>query len=498
MTTMPTMPSAADRLEALIQAIRDAFGGVPILPLNLEGDGELDLAAGSDLPRGLSALANTGGGVLALGVGVGPDGVAEVVGVDDPGAAAEAVRALLPEMANLPAADLRVWDEDGVQVVCICVGAVAEGRTCRDRREGPEAGAYSLDEELRVVPLPPIVAVDWTAADARPVPGTSLNDLDVDLVLDLLGRDVEAGSRRIVLTPQEIDRLHRVGVLVDPPRLAPVTLAAVVAMGVDPSEAVPGARIVVLADGVELASLEGPAAQVADRAARMVAGPGRVRRWALRELVLNALLHRDWATRLAEPVEVQVDRDGVTVWNPVASGQASSPPNRLLLRLVAAVGGCEGEGTGIARLMRRLPPGERLESGVDRGWRWTRLPRRAGKRRGREGEAVRERVSLPVPVIAHPTTTPARESRVRAIPAPASPDPREAALLSLLEGESEGLGGAEIATALGWSRSKVKQVVRALVERGAVAPTETSARSPSQRYRVVHRPTSPVVAAGAR
>jgi ATP-dependent DNA helicase RecG len=301
-------------------------------------------AAAGGLPESvtstLSALANLpGGGFLILGL----DEAAgfRPVGLDNPNALKKALgsraRALTPP-ARLDITDALV---EGRQVV---ITEVAEcdiaDKPCRVTSTGKAyQRSHDGDYELSALEVQGYLAGRRAPrADRQPVPGSSAADLDPDLVaawtasLATRGR---AGLRRYLDDQPEL--LRRAGVTTSEGEL---TLAGLLALGLYPQQYFPRmviqaavvtgragerARNAQVIDGPIPAMLEATMEWLAANTGTTIqASPGGHLRdvpdyppLALRELVANALVHRDlsaWAE--GQAIEIRLTSTGLVIANP--------------------------------------------------------------------------------------------------------------------------------------------------------------------------------------
>jgi hypothetical protein len=220
----------------------------------------------------------------------------------------------------------------------------------------------------------------------------------------------------------------------------------------------------------------------------------------LRELVVNALVHRDWspATREA-PVVVQRAGGVLEIVSPGTLQPSSSPRNPRLLRLVVKLGLATGQGRGLPRVRQALrslglpPPRVVASDGHVR----VRL----------DLHAVRRPVAVPVPAATPvlPPPAPPRDAARLALPVATTPSPvpppppprarveapapdrlsaaaRAEAVLKLLRTRDRPMTTREIVDALGWTRSTTRAVLASLVAAGRVRPVAESTRSRQQAY----------------
>jgi len=177
---------------------------------------------------------------------------------------------------------------------------------------------------------------------------------------------------------------------------------------------------------------------------------------ALREAVLNALIHRDYA--IPAPVQIRVYADRLTIWNPAVLPEgwglaellgehASLPYNPNVANAFFRAGQIEAWGRGIRRIFEACraagAPEPRLEASGHE------LRMQLGYAGAPLGEAGGTRVKTPV------------KTRVK------TPVKTADAILALLR-EQPGLRLADVAEALGKSTSAVERATRKLREEGRV------------------------------
>jgi hypothetical protein len=369
--------------------------------------------------------------------------------------------------------------------------------------------------------------VAWATPDAAPVPGATEDDLDDDGVRRLLE---QVDERYPAPHGSNTERyLGRRGILaLDGQRWRPAHAAMLVA-GRRPELFVPGCAIELELDG-EWCHLRGTVPELVRRFGEgMVAG---VDADLLAEVMLNALLHRDWSVEA--PVRVGLTGERLVVTSPgtLAAGapRRAVHPNPLLVHFAEALGLTSGAGRGMRDLARRLEAMRRRPfSLVERqGEVWFVADvRRARERRAATGTRALTPEPAPVASLALiPATSPAQipahspepvptvspfakpltqapaatepssppvstppapvASLPPAIPAllPRDPDDRAAAVLATLRAQGQATT-RELAAALGCSRPVVGKVLTALVAEGRVRPTVSAGRSPFQSYEVV-------------
>lgn len=279
------------------------------------------------------------------------------------------------------------------------------------------------------------------------------------------------------------------------------TVAGMVAFGLRPHLFLPGMRVRYV-DGEGERWIEGNSGDVRAAVLRdkeLVRGVGRT---AMSELVMNAVAHRDWSAESEEePVVVERDGDVVEVRNPGSWEPRKGPPNPVLANLLAARDLMTLTGTGRGEVRSWL---KRQRA---RGVTWV----------GRGGvvrvvvEVAAERVK---PVVAPQSAvtasaaaapppqavSPSLTAQFPRMPGASSPAPvkdvgdsdgvvyrsledRQQEVIDLLvEGGQQ--TRRQLQTALGWSRSTLRNVLESLTADGRVMPSAEPVRSPFRTYRV--------------
>jgi Predicted transcriptional regulator containing an HTH domain and an uncharacterized domain shared with the mammalian protein Schlafen len=177
---------------------------------------------------------------------------------------------------------------------------------------------------------------------------------------------------------------------------------------------------------------------------------------ALREAVLNALIHRDYA--IPAPVQIRVYADRLTIWNPAVLPEgwglaellgehASLPYNPNVANAFFRAGQIEAWGRGIQRIFEACRAAGAPEPRLEASGHELRL--QLGYAGDPLGEAGGTPVKTPVKTL---VKTPVKTSD---------------AILALLR-EQPGLRLADVAEALGKSTSAVERATRKLREEGRV------------------------------
>lgn len=333
-------------------------------------DVEVKTAAGG-LPRSLastlSAFANTpGGGLVVLGLDEGAGFVA--TGLDRPSVLLEGLAAMARQALDPPITfeAEQVPFEGSTLVVARIDELPSSAKPCRVGASGKAyLRAHDGDYELSQPEVQALLAARETpTSDTAAVPGTSASDLDPDL-LPMYLRSRRAGSPRLA-TMDDAEVLQRTGVTTR--EAGELSVAGLLAMGVYPQQHLPMAVIrasVAPRRGdpprtrvADACTFDGPLPTMLDEAVAWVSRStttalvtgtdGHVRDApeippeAVRELVANALIHRDlgpWALTQATMLTVGGDRValtnpgglwGITVDRLGRSGVTSARNGRLL------------------------------------------------------------------------------------------------------------------------------------------------------------------------
>ncbi|MDR0945915.1 MAG: putative DNA binding domain-containing protein [Bifidobacteriaceae bacterium] len=358
--------------------------------------------ASGGMPRSLletiSAFANGVGGLVILGLDE-EDGFMAVPTEVGPLADAVAVACRdLVEPAVAP--DIDIVPVDGTPVVAAWIPELDRARKpCFVKSQGLERGSYlrAHDGDRHLTTYEVHVLVEGGGQphdDAAPVPGAALADLDGDQVARLLAR-VKTVRGPVFGSVEDCDILRMLGVVVDGPDGADaISLAGLLALGRYPQQLFPQLDVTFVAykrpdgrpmrDGTRFAdnvSIDGPIPlQVTQAIAAVerntlrgarITGAGRedlpeFPEEAVRELVVNALMHRDYHP-LAQGTQVRVELypDRLVVTNPgglygpispddLLAVPVSSSRNPVLAKLLEDVQMpgvartvCENRGTGL-------------------------------------------------------------------------------------------------------------------------------------------------------
>jgi ATP-dependent DNA helicase RecG len=367
-------------------------------------------SAAGGLPKSvrptLSAFSNDQGGLLLLGVEERDGAFRPVKGFDAARTARLVEAAAAQEMTPPLRPEISVLDVGGSQVVAVGVPELpAAVKPCFVTASGERQGSYtrSLEGDRRLTDYEIYMLRanrGQPRDDQEPVPGAQESDLDAAAVGRLLDR-VRQRQPRVFAGVDDAVALRRLGVLIpgDEERLVP-TLAGLLALGTYPQQFLPQLHVSFVhlpgtskgvtdergARFLDNQTYHGPipvmvedtvAAVTRNMALRStVSGVGRVDEFdypveAVREAVVNALLHRDYSpfSRGAQvQVEMYADRIVVTspggLFGPVTPetlGDVSSSRNSWLAGLLLDVPlpdrgrvVCENRGSGIPTMVQLL------------------------------------------------------------------------------------------------------------------------------------------------
>ena len=428
-------------------------------------DVEVRVGVGKQVVETLSAMSNSCGGTLIVGLSV-RDGFEPV-----PGFAAERARDKLLSRCEQLTPTVRAQAEvhtltNGASVLVAEVPEMfPRDKPCYVQKRGLYDGSFQRAADSNV----PLLAYDidhyvaeqsqptW---DEEPIPGASLDEA---MLRPFVNR--QERLRPDLFAAGTAQALESLGVVNN----GTPTLAAMLTMGANPQNHYPQLTVTVgiyagpserdYTDGVVLS---GTISELIDQAVDMVRRhapeyPSAV----IREAVTNALLHRDYSPLArAYPVQVRVFTDRLEVTNPGALygaittrelGEEGLNPtrNRRLVELVGPTV-AKGSGLGFAAMQRLLAD-----------------------------------VAFPVPEVrttATSLTLVLPRHQVGAAPNPKALTARDQ-VLQLFDARDT-ISAAEATAVTGLSRSAVQKALAQLVSTGVLEPTEAG-RSPKQRYRQV-------------
>ncbi len=430
-----------------------------------------DLSSPEGLLKTLIAFANTAGGVLVIGV---ENGTRRVLGVRDVLAAEEKLTSLVIDTIRpriIPDIEIVPWRSTHVLLVEVCP---SPARPHYLQRLGQEAGAFvrvgSTNRRADPAQIQEMRRFGEVGAfDEQPMPDSSSEALDFRAASELFApiRRLTASSFRTLRITTEYQG-----------RLVP-TIGGFLLFGKNRFEQFPDAWIQAgrfagndrsrIIDSIEIRS-HLPIS--ADEAIRFIqkhlmreAVIGRVRRvdrWtippvALREAVINAIVHADYAER-GSPIRLAIFDDRIEFENPgllplgltiddILRG-VSKLRNRVIGRVFHELGLIEQWGSGIQRMTRAC-----------------------------------QEVGLPAPVFEEIGS----HFRVTLLATPTGPallDLKDKRILTLLE-DGQGRSTAQIAQANSMSVRAARTRLARLVERGLIVEIGSGPRDPRRKYLLV-------------
>jgi ATP-dependent DNA helicase RecG len=353
-------------------------------------------AAGGGLPESiiptLCSFANRpGGGTIVLGLdeaaGFAPVGLVDLRAMKE-ALASKARQALEPPIV----VDIDEGSVDGVPIiVCVVHELDPSQKPCRvagGTHRGVWVRAWDGDYRASDPEIQGLLANRTQPRfDAEPAPNATRADLDPDLVADFI-RNCRSGSGQLASISEDDELLWRMGVTVGMDRVPSV--AGLLALGVYPQQYLPatGLQAVLIAgrsdpanvraldarrfdgpisqmivDATSWVTRSSPSAIVSDPATGQVTNRDAWPADAVRELIGNALIHRDlapWA--LSETALVRLDGERLVVKNP--GGLYGVDVNRL-----GQVGVTSARNANLARICQyvRLPGGTRAAEALASG-----------------------------------------------------------------------------------------------------------------------------------
>ncbi len=370
------------------ELLNDALGRLRRAGTDLQ-DVEVKAAAGG-LPttavRTVSAFANADGGLLILGLS--ESAGFDPVDIDAAKLAQDLGSACADQLEPAIRAEIDICSVDEHPVVVAAIEPLpVERKPCYVRSRGIERGSFLRthdgDRALSTYEVHIFLSSHGQPLDdTTPVPGTSLADLDSDLLSSLLRR-LRDTRGQVFARASDDEILRMMRIVVDTEDGPAVTLAGLMALGRYPQQffpqlditfvAYPTASGEALSDGtrfVDNQSIDGSIpVMVSGALAAMrrnmkrrsvVVGLGREDRWeypeeAVREVIANSLMHRDYhpsARGTQTRVELYPDRLEVSspggLYGPIAredllAESVSSSRNSSLAKLLEDV---EVPGTG--------------------------------------------------------------------------------------------------------------------------------------------------------
>ena len=308
-------------------------------------------AAEGGLPRSVkesvSAFANTGGGMVILGL---RDGDFLPVSIDAVKLAGDLASTCAADLDPPVRPDIDIAEVDGHPVVVALVDELPPGRKpCYVRNRGLDGGSYvrTHDGDRRLNSYEVHVLVSGRGQpldDVAVVERAQRSDLDGDLLSALLSR-IRRRRGPALAAASDDDILRMLNVIVGEGPEPSVTLAGLLSLGRYPQQFVAQLNVTFVAfptvtghpldDGTRFLdneSIDGPiptmvaTAQAAVRRnitrRAVVTGAGRLDVWeypneAVREIVVNAVLHRDYhPVAHGTQVRIELYPDRLRVTNP--------------------------------------------------------------------------------------------------------------------------------------------------------------------------------------
>jgi len=336
---------------------------------------------------------------------------------------------------------------------------------------------YDLEEQP--AELQPISEMDWTDLNSAAVQRM------VDQLPDEMLEDVPGDGRLLcgVLATG-------VGLLYSGEWMP--TVAGVVAFGLRPELVLPGMQLEVTVDGGEPEVWSGSLSMLVRKMKRHSILSARLGNEACPRLVGHAMAWRSWdQEHLGMPVLVEVEGDELVLRYPGA--REAKVPNIVLADLLFRMGCNAKASAGIGSVKKALRRAGARLIGIEVEEDWTAMRVKLAARKEVAGEQVmRPMVSRPgpSPVSTEPVLKPRQVEKTAALvaqPAPGkhrSAEDRQDELVQILT-ERGRMPRRVLQRRLGWSRSTLRNVLRAAVEAGKVLALAPSPRSPFQVYQVV-------------
>lgn len=489
-------------------------------------------AAQGGLPQSVKnsacAFANTHGGLVLLGLG---DSDFQPVRIDAAKLAKDLASTFADDLEPPLRPDIDIANVDGRLVVAALIDELPAGRKpCYVKKRGLEGGSYTRthDGDRRLSSYEIHVLMSGRGQpldDVATVDGARRSDLDDELVASLLAR-IRQRRGPALTNADDDDVLRMLRVLVGDGLEPSVTLAGLMSLGRYPQQFLPQLNVTYVAfptttgdpleDGTRFLdneSIDGPipamvtAAQAAVRRnstrRAVVSGEGRQDVWeypdeAVREIVVNALLHRDYH-QLAHGAQVRIEAypDRLRVTSPggfhgdinhtrLFTEPLTSSRNSHLAKLLEDVEiprtnrtVCENRGSGLVAVARELGRAGLARPDLVDGISETTMTIRA------TAPAARSRQQ---PDRTSQEAEPGRLIRVRAtdsmppiLSTGAATDPRDHIRELLTDGP---LPTRALAEALGMTPQGALRHLHKMEEAGEVEQTEASRRSPLNRWRL--------------
>ncbi len=415
--------------------------------------------------RAIVAFANTAGGTLVVGI----DDDGTVRGVDDPlGVQEQIVNALSHGIAPLLVPEFSILEDGGYTLVTATIHP-SDRRPHHVTREGTEAGTYvRVGASNRRADQPMREQLVRSARrhgfDEEPAYGVDIDELEPSLVLERIGRsDPEALQTLDLVTTSDGAAIPtNAGVLLAAPSVVaerfPNACVHAAAFSFDGNAAlvrrtIGGCLFEIVDRSIDFVR------EMTGTRVEVIAGQTASERVpivpvvALRELVINAIVHADYALD-GGPLRVAVHPDRVVIEN----------PGMLVTGLVV-----DDLGDGVSRIRNRAIARVFREAGYIEQWG-------SGIRRAR-ADATAAGVDLPTLEEVAPYRFRATIHTIAT--RPPDIDPLSKQLISYVVASPSGMSTSELAQLSGKSERTVRDRMAALVDLGLVA---AAGRGPQRRY----------------
>lgn len=322
--------------------------------------------------------------------------------------------------------------------------------------------------------LQPLPDVDWGALSSRAVQRL------VDKLPDEMLVDVPGDNRLMKGVLAEGIGIHFDDEVVP-------TVAGLAMYGLRPTDWLPGMRLAIVVDGGVPQEAAGSAGRLLKHLAEHSVGK-RLGQPASRALVGFALAWRSWEDDLCEEGLVLNLTEGVLSLY-VPGSVADEVTNPVFAELLWRSGVLPKRKASLKSLDRMLeavaPEGVVVESeGDSTAFRWRLVERPCEEQMKREPVVETEPA---VPVVASlPRPEPARPVPTQVAEGHRSAKDRQAELVQTLRRQGR-MSRRQLQERLGWTRSTLRDVLRAAVEAGIVSKLAPHPRSPFQVYEVAER-----------